>query len=186
MSRTRRRRKADRRGFFTGWPYLKEIQAGKTAFQYGQSKHCLRDPFSLLVTIVCFPISLSHFPPALSSHFTNIGWRLFFSHLQTWMSAQILWRNLAVITVIIILEVTSVPAHQSISSMRIWKHVEVRDLHERWPTARVSLGQVRYCTWKTFSISLFNQSWQIYFKEKYIPVQIWTGGRLCEFLLTYS
>jgi len=48
------------------------------------------------------------------------------------MSARILWRNLAVITVIIILEVTSAPVHQIISSMRIRKHVEVRDLHEVW------------------------------------------------------
>lgn len=52
------------------------------------------------------------------------------------MSAQILWRNFAVITVIIILEVISVPAHQIISSMKIRKHVEVRDLHELWSSKK--------------------------------------------------
>lgn len=64
---------------------------------------------------------------------------------------------LAVITVIIILEVTSVPVHQIISSMRIRKHVEVRDLHELCSRGRVNLCQVGYCTWKTFSINLLNQ-----------------------------
>lgn len=65
--------------------------------------------------------------------------------------------NLAVITVIIILEVTSVPVHQIISSMRTRKHAEVRNLHELWSIARVNLGQLRYCTWNTFSINLLNQ-----------------------------
>lgn len=117
----------------------------------------------------------------------NLGWFIF-SHLQTWMSVRILWRNLAVITVIIMLEVTSVPVHQIISSMRIRKHAEVRDLHKLWSTAKVNLGQVRYCIWKTFSINLLNRLWQVYFGEKNIPVQIWTGSRLWfwECLLTYS
>lgn len=65
--------------------------------------------------------------------------------------------NLAVITVIITLEVTSVPVHQIISSMRIRKHAEVRNLHEPWSIARVNLGQVRYCTWNTLSINLLSQ-----------------------------
>lgn len=54
--------------------------------------------------------------------------------------------NLAAITVIITLAVTSVAVHQTISSMKIRKLVEVRDGSDPWSTARVNLGKVRYCT----------------------------------------
>lgn len=62
------------------------------------------------------------------------------------MSAQILWRNLAVITVIIILEVTSVLVHQIISSMRIRKHVEVSGQQQEF-----IWGQVERCNVVTFN-----------------------------------
>lgn len=95
--------------------------------------------------------------------------------------------NLAVITVIIILEVTSVAVHQIISSMKTTKRVEVRDVHELWSTARVNLGQVRYCTWK--ALSTFSAICDRYILgEKTHPSanlncsRLWFG----EFLLIYS
>lgn len=94
--------------------------------------------------------------------------------------------NPAVITVIIILEVTSAAVHQIISSMKTTKLVEVRDVHELWSTARINVGQVRYCTWKTLSISAFCHRYILGEKPHPSANLNCSRQRFGEFLLTYS